>query len=91
MSGAGDKRVRLLRSEEPFDLIDCDDLDTIHAEQMKDPEYVVRYELAEARAEIARHHLDFERIRDVLTEYEEKGGMSAWCWEPVKKIRGIVG
>ena len=67
-----------------------DDLDAHHVEQMHgDPLYALHYELAEARAEIARHHRDFEAIQAVLDEWEG-------VWDPdlagcIEAIRRIVG
>lgn len=44
----------------------------------------LEHDLVEAEAEIARHHRDFESIREVLDEMPP-------VYEMARRIRGIVG
>jgi len=44
----------------------------------------LEYELAEAESEIARHHRDFQSIRDILDEMPP-------VYEMARRIRNVVG
>lgn len=55
-------------------------------------EIILQYELSEARAEIKRHHEDFERIRAKLDECEPIADEPNWSLQTlIKDIRNIVG
>ena len=50
----------------------------------------IEYELNEARAEITRHHDDFERIRKILWRAEVDGPRNP-AYNLCKEIRNVVG